>query len=248
MPTLTHIFRHPIKAVGLESIDETSLEVGKTLPGDRLWAVMHDASKYDPSEGWGRCMNFMRGVSSNQLMAVRAKLSGNTVSLSHPDIDDITVSPDQADDATKLIAWISQIRNSDRPAPARVVRAKKQGMTDNSNPYISVLCEASRTAFSEICGTDLAKERFRGNLWLDDTSPWDETTWVGRTLTLGEAVLEIVEPIERCKATTVDPFTGISNVDTLSMLEKTRNNRNFGMFARVQTSGTIRVGDKVELS
>lgn len=248
MPSLTHIFRHPIKAVGLESIDKASLEVGKTLAGDRLWAVMHDASKYDPSEGWGRCMNFMRGVSSNQLMAVRAKLSGDTISLSHPGIGGITVSPDNSDDAAILIAWISKISNPDRSAPTRVVRATKQGMTDNSNPYISILCEASRAALSEICGTDLAKERFRGNLWLDGTSPWEESTWVGKTLTLGEAVLEIVEPIERCKATTVDPFTGISDVDTLSMLEKTRNNRDFGMFAKVQTNGIVRVGDKVELS
>ena len=247
MPGLTHIFRHPIKAVGLESLAETQLQTGKTVQGDRIWAVMHDASKYDPAEGWGRCMNFMRGVSSHQLMAVRATLADDTVTLTHPDRPSITLNPDHAADAAKLIEWIEPIRNTDRAAPSRVVRATRQGMTDNSSPYISILSGASLDDLSTKCGKPLARERFRGNLWIDGTPPWQEFDWMGQCLRIGDAVLEVRERITRCRATTVDPITGQSDVETLQVLDDNWGHRDFGLLALVTNGGTIRVGDKVDL-
>lgn len=192
-------------------------------------------------------MNFMRGVSSNQLMAVRATLNDDVVTLTHPSLPDITVHPDTEDDAKKLIDWIGPISNPDRSAPTRVIRAGKQGMTDNSSPFISILTAASLADLSEKCGKELVRERFRGNLWLDGTTPWQEFDWIGQKLRIGDAVLEIAERIERCKATTVDPISGISDVDTLKTLTDNWQHKDFGVFALVLQGGEIRAGDKVEL-
>lgn len=244
---LAHIYAHPIKAVGLEERDTASLEPGKTLPGDRIWAIEHEASKYDPAEGWGRCMNFIRGASSPQLMAVRIEALGDgaTYRLTHPDRPDLLVKPDA--DPDDLIDWVRPLCNPDRSQPVRLVRATRQGMTDSSHPTVSLLSLSSLAALSETTGMSLARERFRGNLWLDGAEPWEEFTWIGRRLQIGETVLEVTKPIERCKATTVNPKTGISDADTLGALHSSQGHQDFGVQAMVIEGGDIRTGDGASL-
>ena len=41
MATVAALYRHPIKAIGREEVDEVDLIAGQTMPGDRLWAVAH---------------------------------------------------------------------------------------------------------------------------------------------------------------------------------------------------------------
>lgn len=245
MPRLTQIFRHPIKALGLEELQQVTLCENQTLPGDRLWAVEHEASKFDPGEGWGRCANFIRGASSPQLMAIRIETLNSGLRLTHPTRPDLHVDLEAAPDA--LIDWVRPICDPDRAQPQSVVRATKQGMTDNSRPWLSVLTAASLDALSEATGTALARERFRGNLWLENTTAWEEFGWVGRRLKLGDAILEITEPIERCKATTVNPDTGVVDADTLGALQSNWDHRNFGVFAQVVDGGAIALGDKLTL-
>lgn len=40
--TVTEIWRHPIKSHGREPLESVTLEAGKALPLDRLWAVAHE--------------------------------------------------------------------------------------------------------------------------------------------------------------------------------------------------------------
>lgn len=245
MARLAHIYRHPIKAIGLEEVAQITLRTGETLPGDRVWAVEHEASKFDPAEGWGRCMNFVRGASSAQLMAVRIESQDGSFRLAHPARPELVVDPETAPEA--LVDWVRPLCNPDRAQPVRVVRATRQGMTDNRNPYLSVLSLASLDAFSQAAGTALARERFRGNLWLEDLSPWEEFDWIGRRLRIGDAVLEVEERIERCVATGVNPDTGVVDTDTLGVLHGGWGHQDFGVFARVIEGGEIRPGDDAVL-
>jgi uncharacterized protein YcbX len=88
-------------------------------------------------------------------------------------------------------------------------------------------------------------ERFRGNLWLDGFEPWQEFDLVGRDLRIGGAILRVRERITRCKATTVDPSTGVSDADTLGALQAGWGHQDFGVYAEVVTGGAVAVGDPV---
>lgn len=248
MASLTHIYRHPIKAIGYEALERATLREGRTLMFDRQWAVEHEASKYDADEGWGRCVNFVRGASSPRLMAVQARmLRNNRVSLSHPDLAPITIAPNNEEDAQWLVDWLKPICNPDRPEPVRLVRATKQGMTDNSSPFLSILNAASLNTLSRKIGFKLARERFRGNLWVEGFDAWSEFSWIGQKIQIGEAVLEVAERITRCTATTVNPETGISDADTLGALKKHWDHQDFGVFATVIQDGKIKPNDPVVL-
>lgn len=242
---ITALFRHPIKSHGRESLQRTALVEGQSMPFDRQWAIAHDAAKIDAGE-WAACANFSRGSKAPKLMAIDAKLdeAARTVTLTHPDRPEITVNPDT--DADKLLDWVMPLVPQNRALPARVQSLAGRGFTDSDYPSISLCNAASHGAVESLCGTPLSPLRWRGNIWFDGAVPWDEFNWIGRDLKLGNAILRVQEPIVRCLATTANPETGERDVDTLRTLN-TLGHQNFGIYTQVIISGTVAVGDKLEL-
>jgi uncharacterized protein YcbX len=238
---LAHICRHPIKAYGREMLASVRLSAGEGLPFDRRWAVAHEAAKLGP--GWNPCMNFTRGAKAPALMAVTAHLdeAAQRVTLAHPTAGEITVAPDEAEDQARLLAWAEPLVPSGRARPAAVVRAGV-ALTDSDFPSVSVLSLASLAALSQRMGIDLSIHRWRANLWLDGAEPWVEWGWIGRRFRLGDAVLEVVERITRCTATTVNPETGAVEGNTLAALEAGYGHQDFGVYARVIEGGEIALG------
>ncbi len=248
MSHLAHIVRHPIKSVGYEDLQNAPLSEGRVLPFDRHWAVAHEAAAFDgqPTE-WLAKRNFVRGAAGHPLMAVRARLdeASETVTLSHPDADDITLHP--AKDGAALIEWLRPFWPGNRPAAAQVVSLKDQALTDVPEPYVAVLNLASLHDLGQRMGRDLSIHRFRGNLWVDGWAPFEEFDLIGKTIRIGAAELQVEKRITRCQATTVNPETGRSDADTLAALEAAYGHRDLGVYARVVKSGMVAVNDKVEI-
>ena len=246
MTLVASIYRHPIKAIGVEEIASVDLEPGKTMPWDRVWAVAHEAAKVTPEGGeWAKCMNFVRGASSPSLMAVQVKVNADdTLTLRHPERPDLTLDPET--EGAALVGWVRPICNPDRAQPSFVYRADI-GITDSSFPSISILNLATLDELARKVGKPLSPLRFRGNIWLDDLDAWEEFDWIGKTLRIGSVEMEVRERITRCTATTVDPDTGKVDADTLGALESGWGHRDFGIKALVTQKGTISKGDALEL-
>ena len=238
---LAHICRHPIKAYGREMLASVRLSAGEGLPFDREWAIAHEAAKLSP--GWNPCMNFTRGAKAPALMAVTARLDepARQVTLAHPTSGEITVAPDKPTDQARLVAWADPLIPAGRARPAAVVRGGV-AMTDSDFPSVSVLSLASLADLSARMGMDLSIHRWRANLWLEGAAPWAEWGWLGQRFRLGDAVLEVVERITRCTATTVDPETGVVVGNTLAALETGYGHQDFGVYARVIEGGEIALG------
>lgn len=247
-PVVASLQRHPLKSHGREALSHVRLNEGEGLPWDRQWAVAHDAAKIVEGE-WSPCQNFSRGSKAPKLMAINARLneSDATLTLTHPERPDITFCPDDAADAARFIDWVRPISPADRALPARVYSVKGRGMTDTDYPSVSLISLASNRALGEHMGVDLSPLRWRGNIWLESLQPWEERNWIGRRIKIGTAVLEIVEPKERCLATTANPVTGERDADTLRALMALHGDKDFGLYAKVIGSGEINAGDKAEL-
>ncbi|WP_457649116.1 MOSC domain-containing protein [Profundibacter sp.] len=243
---LTHIWRHPIKAHGVEALQSADLATGKTLPWDRAWAVVHELSHVDGSE-WVSCGNFSRGAKAPSLMALKAALDEETgqITMTHPDLPDITFNPDTDSDA--FIDWVRPVMPPERTPSARIVRAQARGMTDTDFPSISLNNLATNRALGEKLGADLSPLRWRGNLWFDGLKPWEEFDWVGKRVRIGGAILEIRERITRCMATTVNPATGKRDADTLGALQDNWGHKQFGVYGVVVKDGRITLGDEIEV-
>ena len=244
-PRVASLWRHPIKAVGREEIGQVDLVAGQTLPGDRLWAVAHEASKAEDGE-WSRCMQFIRAASSPALMAVELRSDGDRLHLSHPDRPDLAVSPEEEPEA--LLDWLRPLVPEGRAMPARVIRAPTgHGMTDTSDPSISLASLASHNAVEAAAGGPMSIHRWRCNIWLDgDLAAWEEFGWIGRRLRLGQAEVEPYKRIERCMSTTSNPATGVRDIPVLDLLDQV-GARDFSVGLKVTQSGTLKVGDTAEI-
>ncbi|MBT8455834.1 MAG: MOSC domain-containing protein [Rhodobacteraceae bacterium] len=243
---LAHIWRHPVKAIGREELNRTTLTPGRWLPFDRLWAVAHDRARLDG--GWGAKANFLRGVTEPQLMAATAALSddGSTLTLDHPVAGQLTIAPDSDADTALLLDWLGRIWPAELPAPTGLYRADSAHLTDMPDPFISINNTASHRAVSQRVGQDLSIHRWRGNLWLDGLGPWQEFEWIGKEIRIGEATLAVRQRITRCKATMANPETGRRDADTLGALS-TWDHQDFGVYAEVTHGGIIAAGDPVEV-
>lgn len=246
--TVTELFRHPIKSHGREQLGSVMLSAGATMPGDRVWAVANQMARIAPdATEWAVSGNFSRGSKCPGLMALNARLddAAGTVTLSHFDLGEITVNPDDPDDAARLIAWTAPLMEGSNLTSEFVVRVPGRGMTDSPYPSVSINSHNSLRAVSDAVGEDLSPLRWRGNIWVEAEGPWQEFEWIGKTIRVGEAELAVREPIVRCPATTANPATGQRDVDTLGALRGNWGHQDFGVYAEVVQSGRVATGDPV---
>jgi uncharacterized protein YcbX len=80
-----------------------------------------------------------------------------------------------------------------------------------------------------------------------------EDAWLGSGVHIGSAVVVPGGNIGRCVVTTLDPRTGVSDLDTLAALATYRQRLvtseplAFGVWAQVVQPGVVRVGDPIEV-
>ena len=250
MINVAALWRHPIKSHGREALDQVALTAGHTMPWDRTWAVMHEASKFDrTAPAWVPCANFMIGTGTPALAGIWASVDEGTgqVTLRHDALGDISFHPDDPAGAAQFIAWVGPLCPAEKRQPAQLARVPDRGMTDTDYPSVSVMTCASHAAVADRLGHPLEMERWRGNIWLDGTEAWEELKWLGKDVQIGEAVLQIVEPIERCKHTMANPRSGERDVDTLAALRDGWNHQDFGVYAKVIKGGKIALNDTAKV-
>jgi uncharacterized protein YcbX len=82
---------------------------------------------------------------------------------------------------------------------------------------------------------------------LEDTEPFEEESWLGRTFTAGDVELLVTRPVSRCVMTTLHPDTGEQDRPTLAILAdhkgRTDEGVTLGVYATVVRAGTLSVGD-----
>jgi hypothetical protein len=247
---VAQIWRHPIKSLGAERVGKVALSAGHTMPFDRVWALAHEKTRFDfDTPDWAPCQSFLRGSIAPLFGAVTARVVGaaGKVTLSHPELEDISIDPDDAADRTRFLGWVAPICPQGVPRPLGIARAPGRGMTDTDYASVSVKSLASLRALGEHMGVTLDPRRFRGNIWLDGLAPWAEFDWVGREITVGGARLTVVERVARCNATKNNPATGIRDADTLGALEAHFGHKDFGIYCEVIEGGLVADGDPAGL-
>jgi len=98
-------------------------------------------------------------------------------------------------------------------------------------------------------GAPLEGVRVRANLVVDlpEAKAFDEDTWVGRRIRIGDTLLEIPGPANDALVVDYRPEIGRGDPDMLRGLMQIRNGR-LGVSARVASGLRIRVGDPIVLS
>ena len=120
----------------------------------------------------------------------------------------------------------------------------------------SLLSEGSLRAIAKAAGVTgpVDPRRFRMLFGIAGVEAHAEDTWIGSRVHIGSAAVVPGGNIGRCAVTTLDPVTGVSDLDTLAALAKYRAEKitseplAFGVWARVVQAGVVRVGDAVHVA
>ena len=243
MVTVARLLHSPVK--GLALAERESLELGlEGAPFDRRFFVVNAAGELAGSWSHGR------------LALTAAEYDGSTLTMHFPD-GTIASAPDPA-----LGEPIDLIWDSDEPEtahlidgpwaeplsevlgePVRLARIR-EGRGGWSANAVSLIGEASIDALGHGA---IGDRRFRMTMTLTGGEAFEEDSWIGNDVAIGDAVLAVRVPCERCVATTRDPATGEKDVPTLRAMKATRGRPDLGVYCDVLTPGTVRLGDEVRV-
>jgi uncharacterized protein YcbX len=235
--TVASLHRWPVKSLAGEDADALNLDA-RGVAGDRAHAL------YDTFKGQPRCLTVRQAPGMLRWRAAYDDVPGDALDTGAVPLPRIT-----APDGTAF-AWddpaLPEALSDDlgRTVALRRDLALMQDLGDS----VLVTTQATLDAASVALGTTLDLRRFRTNIHvvLDDP-PYAEEQWEGRTLTVGDAQLDLLHPCVRCVIPTRDPGTTAKDPSILRWLTRHHGGL-FGINARMRGSGRIAVGDAVELA
>lgn len=245
-----HIYRYPVKGLTAESLAETHLDPGETLPGDRKFALAHGDAPFDEqAPAWLQKRHFACLMVNERIAALHASWDERKgVLLIHapgepPFAGDTTTAEGRAAIAARLAAFLGE---EARGTP-RFVTADGHSFTDHRNKVVSLINLASLADLERAMGRSLDPLRFRANVYFSGAPAWAEFDWVGRRIELGGATLTVTKRIPRCAATQVNPVTALRDCDPVAALRDGFGHLDLGVYGRVEDGGRLAVGDAIVL-
>ena len=275
---ISAIFIYPIKscrAVALESATVSAIG----LSGDRLWQVV-DGDQ--------------RGVTQRQhrvLATVQPEpLDGGGLRLQAPGMSPVDVDPPgeqtttvkshfrlpvpAADAGDQVAEWFSELTGESCRLVAMVGECGWRLPDDldvfgQNAPFsdaapVLLTAEPSLAWLRERAGEEFGMDRFRPNLVVGGTDPWEEDTW--STIRIGEAQLQCVVPWPRCTIPQIDQVTADRHSEPAKVLRRHRwcteaptvrpafrsiveGNSIFGVGCSIgPVHATIRIGDEITVT
>jgi uncharacterized protein YcbX len=242
------IYRYPVKTLTGEGLASTLLHPDGAIAGDRIFAIAQADCGFDEATPSWRSKRELVCLARNpDAMSLDARYDevADTLTLRAADGGVIEASPASPDGRAMLESFIAQAIPGALRGTPRLIRAPEIHFTDQSRKLISLIGLPSLRALEQTVGAARDPLRFRANIYLEGLEPWAEFDWVGRRLRLGAAVIEVVERIDRCAATGLNPVTRQRDANPVQELMRHFGHADCGVFARVVIGGAVAPGDAV---
>lgn len=245
---LREIRRFPVKGLAGQVLASTTLQPSSRLAHDRRYAITHAGSSVDPNRpAWAPKRQFAQLFANERLaqLGIGYEEEGGLLTILR-DGKRVARGALETPIGRDLVGqFMSAFLGRDLPGPARIVRAEAGGFTDVEEPYVSLINLASVADIERVARSPLDPRRFRGNLMIEGLPAWEEFNWVGRTIKVGAATIEITERIGRCAATSVNPESAIRDVNVPKTLLTGFGHSQCGVYGIVVEGATIAPGDEM---
>ena len=261
MLELSAVYRHPVKSLKGESLDE--LVIGPKGPElDRHWMLVNEKGR------------FLTQRELPRMALVRPRVIATGLELSAPGMPLLEVLPD-SDESLEVQVWNDRCRArvmspaADRwlsdflGLPCRLVYMPEDEQRQVDPAYarpgdraefsdgfpLLLISKASLDDLNRRMGRVLPMERFRPNLVVSGCEPYAEDSW--KRIRIGDLTFRVVKPCSRCVIPTVNPETGQREgnepLKTLMSYRKEGNKVLFGQNLIHDGEGVLRVGMPVEV-
>lgn len=259
MARIVALYRYPIKGFTPEPRDSLVARPDGRIAGDRVLNLRFaDAPVAD--DQWCRKYHGVVLVNTPGLARLAASYDETAkrlrISLGANVLVDAVLDPAGrqriVDVMTEYVAGLTDSPLAGHPErlPLKLVG---DGVTprfqDNSAGQVTLHSRASIAAAAQALGDpQLDERRFRSNIAIDGVAAWEELSWVGRRVRIGQVEFDVVKTETRCLATHANPTTGERDLAVMQTLVKAFGQKEptlaVGMMTR-GAGGEIRVGDEV---
>ena len=247
---IEHVYRYPVKGLTAEALDAVELRPGEMLPWDRAFALAQGDSPFDPAQPRylhkRHFLTLMANARAALLKAAFDPVTG-TLMLRAPDGESSRENALSPEGRERIAAFLARFLGAEARGTPRFHHVPGYHFADDSEPYVSLIGEASLRDLERRVGAPRDRIRFRANLYLSGAEPLAELDWVGQELQAGSARLRGVQRIKRCTATNVNPASGERDAKPVLELREHYGHADFGVYARVIEGGTVAPGRAVEL-
>lgn len=227
---LAGMWRYPVKSMGAEALDVADVS-WFGVSGDRRWAFVRDEA--------------VRSDFPWLTIRERSDMNLYQPSFTNPARPDKSPTVVRTPAGTDLDVTDPQLAAELYPGGARVIR-QNRGVFDTFP--LSLITSQTVAELGEVVGTDLDVQRFRPNFLVDsaDDAAFQEDTWVGAVLQIGDLRLRVDIRDSRCAVITVDPVTAARKPEILRTVVNERQGC-LGVYATTVEPGEVAIGDKVYL-
>lgn len=260
---------YPVKGMRAVDVEQAQVEP-RGLAGDRRWLVVDESGE------------FLTQRSAPILAQATAAFDADELALMHDEMGTAVVPIPSGEERRSVVVWSSAIDAAAAPGadewltellgkPVRLVfmderalRMKESVWTPSPVPVsfadaFPVLVAttgslaALNRAIEEDGGDPVPMRRFRPNVVVDCDEPWAEDLWPA--IRIGEVVLDLVKPSDRCIVTTTDQATGERRgpqpLQALARVHRSKDPRIngvlFGVNAVPRALGRVSVGEPVKV-
>lgn len=249
-PRIASIVRYPVKGLpGVPADGDVALTAGRGLRWDRSHAIENGRVRITARDEWNSREGYFHVARYEEIVRFGVGLDGAegdapTLTLTAPDGRSAETSlGDAPTDDSALGALLRDALSSGPHGHPRLVRSGVTGLWDWPDAHLSFINLATVRALGEAADAPVDPRRFRGNVLLEDLPAWGELGLIGRRFRVGDAELEFFQPTDRCRATTIDPERGVSDLNVPGLLASRFGHMYCGVYARVVTAGRMRAGD-----
>jgi uncharacterized protein YcbX len=245
------IYRYPVKGLSPESMEHVRLAVGETLPADRLYAIEHGPSPFDPAHPRHQPKAHYLMLMRNERLATlktRFDAPSRTLSIAFGGREAVRGDLGTAQGRSAVEGFFAEFCPDELRGPPKLLHAPGFSFSDVARKVVSIINLASVAALEEVIGAPINPLRFRGNVYVTGWPAWRELGLVGQEVALGaDARLRIVKRIVRCAATNVDPDTGMRDLAIPDALQRAYGHADCGIYAEAIAAGEVACGDQVSV-
>ncbi|MES1023301.1 MOSC domain-containing protein [Gloeocapsa sp. BRSZ] len=248
---ITELFVHPIKGLTPQAETQVNLQAGHGVIGDRAFALMYDNSaSFDDVVPWMHKRNFAMQCDLPALAALSCHydFQSTLLTIKHKERELLAAKTNNTEQRKLISSFFTGYLATDVKSPLRLV-GENDGKTrypDRNTVHISLINQATLDQLSDIAKQRVDVKRFRPNIVFEGIPAWTEFDWIGQHFQLGSAQIEVTAPINRCLNINVNPKTGQQDLPLLSLLQQHFHHKQTGVLAKVVTSGTIAIGDRLQ--
>ncbi|MGH8635646.1 MAG: MOSC domain-containing protein [Burkholderiales bacterium] len=258
MAEVVALYRYPVKGFTPQPVERISVLPGGRVAGDRVLNFRFADAPAGDTE-WCRKYHGVVLANTPGLARLQVRFDERTQRLSIS-LGNEVIADQSLDEAgrARLVRAITDYvlaldENPLKGEPARLpLKLVGDGTTpryqDNQAGQVTLHSRESLASAGDALGDEALNERrFRHNIVIDGVSAWEEQSWVGGPVRVGNVVFESMVPKVRCLATHANPATGERDLQVMQTLVRAFGQKEptFGVGMLSLAGGEIRVGDAV---